>query len=499
MLNFKQKQVMNNFKIKIRFIVGSLLAISIMLSLFSCEKEQGTPVINNVTALTDTASLDSTIVGAGVGTYIAIYGQNFGGLQHVYFNDAEVYVNTAFITDSYIVLEVPDGIPLKGTDPSAPNIIRVVTDHGECSYNFLFYSPAVSSEIVFVPIGKTLNEGDTIIIYGSNFYEVNEILFVIGTDTINASYYLVDSSTYASIRVVIPEGANAEGEIIVSCVNGSGSCSFFTSVEPPVIYSYSSEYPVPGETITITGKNFVLLQNVTLPDGSEVASDDITVNSSRTELSFVVPQNAYTSGSITVETVFGTGQSDTNFYAAPNMFLDLDSKGWKNWGQVVVGTVSSSSVPYTGIGNVSHITGSPGLNWWWEPGVLASGITEWPTNIPDNTPIGNIELRFSFYTSTEWTEREFELYLANFQATYNWKPWETATVKTGAWQTVSINMSLFTYAGSVSTYADFKAQVNTSEAEGSQSSLTNPIVYMIRYTKQSIDWYLDNFRFVVVE
>ena len=105
--------------------------------IFSCKKNEsgtGQPVITQVRVV-DTTKRDSTFTQAVPGTLIVIEGNNFSGLQAVFFNDTSAYFNPVYVTSTNIIVTIPATAQTAATDPNVPSIIKVVTNHGTATYS----------------------------------------------------------------------------------------------------------------------------------------------------------------------------------------------------------------------------------------------------------------------------------------------------------------------------------------------------------------------------
>src|SRR5688572_9427817 len=95
------------------FIAMLFMAIAVGSMFTACNKDEdgGEPKISYV-RVTDPASSDSLLIGAGQGQLIAIMGENLGGATEMWFNDQPASLNPTFITNTSILVNVPSQIPL---------------------------------------------------------------------------------------------------------------------------------------------------------------------------------------------------------------------------------------------------------------------------------------------------------------------------------------------------------------------------------------------------
>ena len=107
-----------------------LLIVAGSYSITSCSDDEkiGAPVITQV-RLIDPAHRDSTFTEAFPGVKIVVEGQNFKDVRSVAMNNTVVSINPAYVRDGSIIVEIPEDLPLHGTDASLPNQIKVTTAH----------------------------------------------------------------------------------------------------------------------------------------------------------------------------------------------------------------------------------------------------------------------------------------------------------------------------------------------------------------------------------
>ena len=106
------------------------------------EVADGTPTIDYI-RLSDVTKKDSMLTGAHLGENICIVGNNLRSIKRLYFNDQPAILNTSFITDHTLLVDVPDGISDHPTD----KIYMVNNNNDTTSYDFktLVPQPVVSS------------------------------------------------------------------------------------------------------------------------------------------------------------------------------------------------------------------------------------------------------------------------------------------------------------------------------------------------------------------
>lgn len=175
---------------KLQFII-CILTLSL---LWACSKDDnpgGPPVVHAVSLL-DSARQDSAFTRALSGTMVLISGDNLGGSTKVYFNGMEAYFNPAYNTNTHLIITIPEEAPTEATDPNVPNLIRIVTTHGETTYSFVIDIPPPA---IWAISNENALPGDSLIIFGSALWLIEKIQFPGG-------------------REVTAFNANAEGTLV---------------------------------------------------------------------------------------------------------------------------------------------------------------------------------------------------------------------------------------------------------------------------------------------
>jgi hypothetical protein len=335
---------------------------------------------------------------------IVIIGENLQETRRIWFNNKEAEFNPNYRTSTSVIVTIPDDIPLKGTDPTAPNQIKLETPYGIAYYEFSFYSPEPIIDLLIFEIPAV--EGADLTVTGSNFYEVQEIVFLSETGYVATTEFTV-SSDYKSISLKFPEGSiNAEAIIAVVCVSGTVEKEF-SPAPMPVVRSVSSDMPIVGDNVIISGEYFYGVEKIILPNNVEVTQFDI--NDTRSEIIFKMPTQTPTQGGKLTVVIRGENYDVPGiFYPYEWVMVDSDGKGGYSWGdQSRVIMATSDQAPYTSTGNCGNVYGLSD-NFWWG-GNIIWWFNEYPTAIPDNTPVDRIFFKFSFYTEHPLNEGFFQV------------------------------------------------------------------------------------------
>ena len=210
-----------------RYIQHTLLCLVVLGSMFttSCRKENKSAPEITLVRVVDPTKADIAITQTNPGILVVIQGSNFAGLQKVLMNNFEVYVNPSFVTDNNIMVTIPDSLPLQGAHPTLPNTIRVVTNHGEATYNITFLSPKPAVRLFKFRVPA--KPDSTLEIVGANFFVVKNIYMyrALFKDSIEVPDYTVNA-TYDRIKFAIPDGGDVDGHITVITESGSSSQQF---------------------------------------------------------------------------------------------------------------------------------------------------------------------------------------------------------------------------------------------------------------------------------
>lgn len=422
--------------------------------IFSCKKNDsgtGQPVITQVRAV-DTTKRDSTFNQAIPGTLIVIQGNNFSGLKAVLFNDTSAYFNPSYATNTNIIVNIPATAQTAATNPSVPNIIKVVTDHGTATYAFTLYlPPPVISSITLD------NSGTIVTINGYNFEGVQKITFPVpGNDT--ALSYTVNK-TYTQITAAIPPGTAFKDSMRVYCTFGTGAFSY----PPPMnITSVSNENGAEGTTITLNGTNFIGISDVIFP--GNIPGTNLLVTSVN-QLTVKVPAGITTTDSLRLTGVLGTASSPQLFdsyitHPSPGYLstfevqYNTDNTGFVGWtGGYADGPTTQANYPGgTGASGVllqsSPMSANAGPTSQGNPGLLQLNPVPWVSNT--SLSISNYSLKFELYTKTAWTKGEIWIAVGGWYGwssyTARYAPWETAPsgkYQPVGWVTVTIPLNQF--------------------------------------------------------
>jgi hypothetical protein len=208
-------------------IFSSLLlasAVAFSFSLQSCKDQPdefeltgGTPTIDYIRPAKASAK-DSLLVQAYPQATICLVGSNLTSIKEMYFNDKKAILNTSFITDHTLIVQVPSDIPDLVTD----KIYMTTNDGDKLTYDFHVVIPAPTVASMSCEYAVP---GSIATIYGSYFVDdPNVPLTVTFPDGQVATIKDINSSRSA-ITIEVPN-CTTEGQITVKSIYGTTNSAF---------------------------------------------------------------------------------------------------------------------------------------------------------------------------------------------------------------------------------------------------------------------------------
>ena len=383
----------------INYRYGLLLTVLMAVVVFSfssCKDDEegmGTPQITAVRSC-DPAKADSTFTKAGTGSLIAIIGNNLSKVQKVFINDQQVYFNPTMNTDHSVIVTVPsedDGFELTAFNSELKDEIRVETTHGTAVYSFKITAPYPSISRIQGTYPR--ETGDVLQVYGLNLVDIEKVYFtdltaeqldttvwenVGGThvdaakvETIVKDHYLNSRTqayeTTSQLGITIPQLPYDKGTLVIECAAGTTYIAFSVLPGQPIIFDISSDMPVPGEEVTITGREFVQVESVTY-SGVTIPAKNLTVAESEDEITFVVPSvptDEESDGKLYVHTPGGSGSIMFCEYSCRLTNFDGDATD-NGWGpNCTFEKANGDDPPVTGDGKFAHLFVEEESQQWW--------------------------------------------------------------------------------------------------------------------------------------
>lgn len=454
---------MKTYKSKVSFWVLCLLtAFTCVLS--SCSDDEtgmGQPVITGV-RVCDPAYADSLFTKSAQGQVVAIIGQNLSDIRSITINGQNVSFSPTMNTDHSVIVTIPSeskGFILTAFDSSLKDEIVIVTSHGTATYAFKVLAPGPQMQRIEADYPR--NAGDKLTVYGLNLVDIEKCYFTDVTgealDTltwkevpgnhVDAKYedilqdHKLNSSTGAyqttsRVAVTVPEGAPESGALVFECAAGTTYLSYYRVPGQPVILSVSNDMPMIGETLVITGREFVQVESVSYGDVT-LTDASFTVSSSQDSIYVTFPQKPSNGSAMTlnVTTPGGTATVD-RFYDYGTLLTTFDNddatdNGWGPNASYLDGGTADGKYAQIKLDN-------QGQSWW---GTMVFFRKDWngsvftfSDNIPDNATSDELYFAFDVYEDAAscfnngsfWGYLRFELLDANTSITdaYDNFAWE---------------------------------------------------------------------------
>lgn len=228
---------------KTRYINWFFVAALAMMGCFmtACEDQpdkyeiaDGVPTLKYVRSpLPEEA--DSLLVGAYLGNTVCLVGDNLRSIYELYFNDQKATLNTSYMTDHTVLVDIPKNIPEEVT-----NKIYMITKSGEkvdFDFSVMVPAPVVSSmSCEYAPAGSEA------VLYGDYFVDDPNVPFTIsmpGDITVEGEQ--ITSITKTAVKFIVPEGA-VQGNIRVKSIYGTGQSVFQYKDTRNILFDWDGKY-----------------------------------------------------------------------------------------------------------------------------------------------------------------------------------------------------------------------------------------------------------------
>ena len=228
------------------------LGISLMMlsasALTSCEDQPdkfeltgGTPTINYV-RMPYLSQADSLITEANLKTTICLVGNNLTSIKKMLFNDQEAQLNTSYITDHTLLVQVPEKIPAKVDD----KIFMITKDQDTVSYDFHVVVPAPLVNTMSCEYAKA---GEDVTIYGNYFIDdPNVPLTVTMPDGQQVRQF--SSIAQSAITFTMPD-CKTEGPIEVTSIYGTTKSAFHYNESRGLLFNFDT----PWDGVNVLGNH----------------------------------------------------------------------------------------------------------------------------------------------------------------------------------------------------------------------------------------------------
>ena len=222
--------------IALRSLTASLVLAALALTACSDQPDKyqptgGSPQVQYIRL---PESADSIITQSYMQRTICLVGSNLRSVRRMFFNDKEAVLNSSFITDNTLLVDIPGEIPSAVTD----KIYMVNGDGDTTTYAFHVIVPppsVMSMSCEYAPAGEEVTiTGDYFI---QDPYKPLQIRFNNGTLAATD----IKSITKNSITFTMPAGATA-GRVIVESVYGKGESVFVYKDTRNIIFDFDGSH-----------------------------------------------------------------------------------------------------------------------------------------------------------------------------------------------------------------------------------------------------------------
>lgn len=199
-----------------------LMAISAS-TLTSCEDQPdkfeltgGVPTVNYI-RMPYLSQADSLLDKASLSSVICLVGNNLTSIKELYFNDQKAQLNTSYITDHTMIVQIPATIPTDVTD----KIYMVTRDGEKVDYDFHIVVPAPNPTSMSCEYAKA---GEDVTLYGNYFVDdANVPLKVTMPDGKEITEF--KNISQSAITFTLPE-CTTEGSLKVQTLYGETKTTF---------------------------------------------------------------------------------------------------------------------------------------------------------------------------------------------------------------------------------------------------------------------------------
>src|ERR1700722_3403686 len=188
--------IMKNNIYKSSQYLAMALSVALLIVTAGCKKTgSNPPVIKSIRNYAASPG-DSLVSAIGPGQWVVITGYNLTGAVNIYFDGVASSFNDALFSDTSAVVLIPSVIAFPSVAAKELNTIQYVTTHGQTTFSFSILPPAPTITSVS---NENANPGDTVTIYGLNFFFVSDLNFA---GTAITSYTAAGDGT--SVTFILP-------------------------------------------------------------------------------------------------------------------------------------------------------------------------------------------------------------------------------------------------------------------------------------------------------
>ena len=177
------------------------------------------------------AAKDTLLTQAYMGNSLCVVGSNLRSTYKVLFNDQEAILNTSYMTDNTLLLDVPNTIP--GEVSNKIYFITKQADTTKFDFKVQVPAPTISSmSCEWLPVGATAS------LIGDFFIDDPNVPLTVTFS--GGAKAQITSITKNIVSFVIPEGAE-EGPVTVESIYGSASSSFYYKDSRGLVFDFDTD------------------------------------------------------------------------------------------------------------------------------------------------------------------------------------------------------------------------------------------------------------------
>lgn len=225
----------------IRSLFLTSMAVVCGLAMTSCEDEpdkykvaEGKPSVNYV-RLPNLSASDSLITEASLQTTVCLVGNNLRSVYELYFNDQKAVLNSSYITDNTLIVDIPKGIPEVTTN----KIYMVTQSKDTVTFDFGVVVPA---PVVSSMSCEYAEPGSKVSFSGQYFVDDESSPLAItftGGATVQ-DYTVASDASRSSVSFTVPEGAEP-GPITVTSIYGTTQTAFYYKDTRGMLFDFDGE------------------------------------------------------------------------------------------------------------------------------------------------------------------------------------------------------------------------------------------------------------------
>ncbi len=221
-----------------KWFYTAAVAVTALL-MVACEDEPdkyeiagGSPTIKYV-RMPDPLVADSLLTGAYMDNMICLVGNNLRSICELFFNDQKAILNTSYMTDNTILVNVPGNIPSKVTD----KIYMVTSSNDTISYDFKVLVPGPQVNSMSCEFAKP---GSEVTLYGDYFIDDPNVPLTISMAG-NVAVTNITKVTKTAVSFILPQDA-PEGYINVKSIYGNGRSKFRYNDKRNILFDWDGSH-----------------------------------------------------------------------------------------------------------------------------------------------------------------------------------------------------------------------------------------------------------------